>query len=146
MDEQGVSEIIGEMLLLALVLIIVAVLSSNVLGILPSFESTPYAKFFGIRDGSGNITIFHEGGDAISLENLKIVIFSESKQINCNISEKKLYCNGREFGSFSGEEFWGLGDTLLIYNESLSEEFSSERFQISLVSGSNMICKLYFGW
>lgn len=146
MNAKGVSEIIGEMLLLSLVLILIAVLSSNLLGSLPTFEETPQVKFLGLKDSNGNITITHEGGEPISIENLKIVIFGENRQFTCGIVDQKLKCNEKDFGEFHGQEIWFLGDRLTIYNETLSEEINSEKVQIIIATENQVICKLFFGW
>lgn len=138
MDEKAVSGLVGEMLLLSLVIVLIAVLASNVFGLLPSFEETRYASFNGIREE--NITIIHEGGDPIPLFGLRIVIMGENGTKDCEIIESKLLCANEEFGEFSGGDMWRLGDSLLIYGERLSK-----RVQILIVNEKQVLCKMSFG-
>jgi len=74
--EDGVSPVIGVMLMLAITIIIAAVVSAFIGGASTQFEKTPQASLLVYCDGSEddfNIIFEHLSGDPIRSEDLKIV-------------------------------------------------------------------------
>ena len=140
MSEEGISEIVGEMLLLSLVVTLVAILSANVSGLLPSFEDVPYASFIGVN--GSNLTILHEGGDSISLSELRIIIDNGSVT-QCNFNGSDLYCNDVKVGILSddGNLRWDFGECLTIYKDKVNG-----RVKITIAHERRVLCKLFFGW
>ena len=138
---KGVSEVVGEMLLLSLVVTLVAILSANVFGLLPSFEDVPYASFVGVN--GSNFTIVHEGGDSISLGELRIIIDNGSV-IQCDFNGSDLYCNNVKVGSLSdnNNDRWDFGECLTIYKD----EVDGEKIKITVAHERQVLCKLFFGW
>jgi len=143
MNDIGVSEIVGEMLLLSIVVILAAVLSANVFGLLPSFEDIPYASFVGVNES--NITIIHEGGDPIPLNDLRIIIDNRSSIIQCDFNGSNLYCNKVKVGSLNddnGNDHWDFGECLTIYKDRVN----GEKIKITIAHRRQVLCKLFFGW
>ncbi|ABS56898.1 Protein of unknown function DUF1628 [Methanoregula boonei 6A8] len=76
---QAVSEVVGEMLMIALVLILAAVFTSQLPNYLPS-ERSPSVTIM-MSDGTygpGNITFWHKGGDWVKVNALKVIISDPS--------------------------------------------------------------------
>ena len=70
-EERAVSPVIGVILMVAITVILAAVIGTFVLGLGESVQSTPQAKF-NFDYQNDNVTITHEGGDAIASEELNV--------------------------------------------------------------------------
>lgn len=71
--DTAVSEIVGEMLMIGIVLIIVSVFSASLSDYLPS-ERSPTVTIMVSNDTGGNITLWHKGGDWVKTNALKVVV------------------------------------------------------------------------
>jgi hypothetical protein len=71
-----VSEIIGEMLKLSIVVMLVSVLSISVYAYLPD-ERIPYAEII-YQSTDDNLTLIHAGGDTLLSSDVTIVILNET--------------------------------------------------------------------
>jgi len=69
----AVSEVVGEMLMIGLVLILVAVFSASLADYLPA-ERSPSVTICVSNDTLGNITLWHKGGDWVKAEDLRVLI------------------------------------------------------------------------
>jgi archaeal type IV pilus assembly protein PilA len=69
----AVSEVVGEMLMIAIVLIIVSVFSASLADYLPS-ERSPTVTIRISNDNDGHITLWHKGGDWVKTDALKVVV------------------------------------------------------------------------
>lgn len=69
----AVSEVVGEMLMIGIVLILVAVFSASLASYLPS-ERTPSVTIRISNDTGGNITLWHKGGDWVKAEDLNVLV------------------------------------------------------------------------
>ena len=67
---QAVSEVVGEMLMIALVLILAAVFTSQLPNYLPS-ERSPSVTILMSND-TQNVTLWHKGGDWVKVSTLKV--------------------------------------------------------------------------
>ena len=72
-ENDAVSEIVGEMLMLTLVLILLAVFSSSLSNYLPPARD-PTVTIRMSYDGTGTATLYHKGGDAIKTSDLTIIV------------------------------------------------------------------------
>jgi archaeal type IV pilus assembly protein PilA len=77
MNEWGVSEVVGEMLMIGLVLMVVAVFSSTLSSFLP-VERSPSITVMVTNDTLGNITFWHKGGDWVKVSDLKVIVKNSS--------------------------------------------------------------------
>lgn len=75
-NESGVSEVVGEMLMVALVVVLLAVFSSVLFQYLP-VERDPSVSVMVTNDGQ-NITFWHKGGDWVKAEDLTVIIGNET--------------------------------------------------------------------
>ncbi|MDD1691028.1 MAG: type IV pilin N-terminal domain-containing protein [Methanoregula sp.] len=72
-NNAAVSEVVGEMLMIGIVLILVAVFSASLADYLPS-ERPPSVTIRMNNDTGGNITLWHKGGDWVKVDSLKIIV------------------------------------------------------------------------
>ncbi len=75
-EDRAVSPVIGVILMVAITVILAAVIGTFVLGLGENVQSTPQAKF-AFDYQSDNVTVTHEGGDAISAEELNVTATSQ---------------------------------------------------------------------
>jgi len=73
----AVSEVVGEMLMIGIVLILAAVFTSQLPNYLPS-ERSPTVTIMMSNDTTGNITLWHKGGDWVKLSTLKVIVANQS--------------------------------------------------------------------
>jgi FlaG/FlaF family flagellin (archaellin) len=69
----AVSEVVGEMLMIGIVLILVSVFSASLPNYLPS-ERSPTITIMISNDTGGNITLWHKGGDWVKTGVLKVIV------------------------------------------------------------------------
>ena len=71
--DPAVSEVVGEMLMIGIVLILVSVFSASLTDYLPS-ERSPTVTIMMSNDPGGNITLWHKGGDWVKTDVLKVKV------------------------------------------------------------------------
>jgi archaeal type IV pilus assembly protein PilA len=71
-EEEGVSEVVGEMLMIGLAILLIAVFSSVVGNFLPAAHD-PSVTVLMTNDAQGNITLWHKGGDWEKTEELTVI-------------------------------------------------------------------------
>jgi len=74
--ERGVSEVVGEMLMIALVIILIAVFSVILFNFLPTDRDPSITVM--MTNNPQNITLWHKGGDWVKAEDLTVIIGNES--------------------------------------------------------------------
>lgn len=77
--EVAVSEIVGEMLMLTIVLILLAVFSSSLSNYLPP-PRDPSVTIM-MQNGADDISLYHKGGDWIKSTDLQVIVETEGNQI-----------------------------------------------------------------
>jgi len=73
----AVSEVVGEMLMIGIVLILVSVFSASLSDYLPS-ERSPTVTISMGNDTAGNIILWHKGGDWVKAETLRVIVSDAS--------------------------------------------------------------------
>ncbi|WP_135609465.1 type IV pilin N-terminal domain-containing protein [Methanococcoides sp. AM1] len=111
-----VSEIIGEMLKLAIAVTLVSVLSIAVYGNMPD-ERVPYVEIEITNVTSSSADIRHVGGDPVHSIDMKILISNASGaypeiKLNDRNSVWKMNWTSGEWENDSYMEYWKFGDTL----------------------------------
>jgi archaeal type IV pilus assembly protein PilA len=76
--DTGVSEVVGEMLMIALVVVLLSVFSATLYNFLP-VDRDPSISIM-ISNDRQNITLWHKGGDWIKVEDLTIIVGDETKR------------------------------------------------------------------
>ena len=74
--DSGVSGVVGEMLMIALVVVLLSVFSAALYNVLPT-DRSPSITIMTSNDRQ-NITLWHKGGDWVKIEDLKIIIGNET--------------------------------------------------------------------
>jgi archaeal type IV pilus assembly protein PilA len=69
----AVSEVVGEMLMIGIVLILVSVFSSSLPDYLPS-ERSPAVSIMMSNDTGGTVILWHKGGDWVKADSLRVII------------------------------------------------------------------------
>ncbi len=72
-NDRAVSEVVGEMLMIGIVLILIAVFTASLASYLPS-ERTPSVTILMSQDSGSNITLWHKGGDWVKASSLRVII------------------------------------------------------------------------
>jgi len=72
-EEAGVSEVVGEMLMIGLVIILIGVFAAALGNFLPTSRD-PSVTILMTNDTQGNITLWHKGGDWVKKEDLTVVV------------------------------------------------------------------------
>jgi FlaG/FlaF family flagellin (archaellin) len=76
--DTGVSEVVGEMLMIALVIVLLSVFSATLYNFLPT-DREPSINVLMSNDRQ-NVTLWHKGGDGVKFEDLTIIIGNETKR------------------------------------------------------------------
>lgn len=75
-SDRGVSEVVGEMLMIALVVILVSVFSAALFSFLPA-ERVPSVSVMMTHD-TQNVTLWHKGGDWVKADELSVIIGNDT--------------------------------------------------------------------
>ncbi|MFA6333110.1 MAG: type IV pilin N-terminal domain-containing protein [Methanoregula sp.] len=75
--EVGVSEVVGEMLMIALVIILISVFAAALYNYLP-VDREPSISIMMTNDTLGNVTLWHKGGDWVNGEDLSVIFVNDS--------------------------------------------------------------------
>ncbi len=137
MEDGGMSEVLGEILMLTITLTLVAVFSANLSSLIPSVGESVYAVFKGRYDG--NLTIQHVGGESLPLSDVRVVVRYDGNTAICRFSGEVLYCNAYASGVLlgDGDNYWEFGETL-----ELSPP--SGEVWVTIACGNEIVDKLVF--
>lgn len=72
--ECGVSEVVGEMLMIGLVILLVAVFAAALGNFLPTARDPSVTVLMTTDNPNGTITLWHKGGDWVKSEDLTVII------------------------------------------------------------------------
>ena len=105
----AVSEVVGEMLMIGIVLILVAVFSASLASYLPS-ERSPTVTILLTNTTDGHITLWHKGGDWVKAGTMKVMVSDENNTLT------KIYTPKSDppFIVVPDEEAFDLGDNLTV--------------------------------
>jgi hypothetical protein len=82
--DDAVTELVGEMLMLTIVLIMMAVFASSASDVLPPARD-PSVTILQDKPGS-EVLLYHKGGDAIPWSELRIIVDGVDKKENCGLN------------------------------------------------------------
>jgi archaeal type IV pilus assembly protein PilA len=71
--EGGVSEVVGEMLMIGLVVVLLSVFAATLFNFIPA-ERDPSLSIMMSNDTRGNIVLWHKGGDWVRAEDLTVIV------------------------------------------------------------------------
>ncbi len=72
-NTRGVSEVVGEMLMIGLVIILIAVFSTTLSSFLPT-ERYPSVTIKVTNETANTITVWHNGGDWVKATDLRVIV------------------------------------------------------------------------
>ena len=106
-DDRAVSPVIGVILMVAITVILAAVIGTFVLGLGDSLgDNQPSAQLsISVDETDNNVTIEHNGGDSINLDNLDVVARSGSSTVGVPETVS-------EFDSVEGATRIGVGESV----------------------------------
>ncbi len=108
-QETAVSEVVGEMLMIGIVLILVAVFSASLSNYLPS-ERSPTVTIRMSNDTAGNITLWHKGGDWVKADTMRVIVSDANNKITRTYTIK----SNPPFLAVPSAESFDLGDNLTV--------------------------------
>lgn len=121
-NSAAVSEVVGEMLMIGIVLILVAVFSASLANYLPS-ERSPSVTIRMANDSSGHVILWHKGGDWVKTDTLRVIIADGNNSVTKSYTVK----SDPPFSHVPDTEAFDLGDNLtadwgepLVGNESVT--------------------------
>jgi FlaG/FlaF family flagellin (archaellin) len=79
-EDSGVSEVVGEMLMIALVIVLISVFSATLFNFLPTGRD-PSINVMMTNDLQ-NITLWHKGGDWVKVEDLTVIVGNDTSRIS----------------------------------------------------------------
>ncbi|MEN6609819.1 MAG: type IV pilin N-terminal domain-containing protein [Methanoregulaceae archaeon] len=127
-QDTGVSEVVGEMLMIGLVVLLVAVFSSVLFNFLPGAHA-PGVTIKVSNDTQGNVTLWHKGGDVVKTDDLMVIVGNDTAR------KKYFRTDGRgdfilvPYPGTSNQTFdlggnitviTGISDTGIVGNETIS--------------------------
>lgn len=128
---RGVSEVLGEALLLVIVVLLVAVFSSGIGNVIPSFKDRPRADFL-LRLNGNNFTILHTAGDPLPIWETKVTVYNGSKLVVFNSTQLEKMINDSNRNGY-----WDFGEWM---NVSTSY---GRRVVISIVVDDSVVSRLH---
>lgn len=123
---RGVSEVLGEALLLVIVVLLTSVFASGLANLMPNLKDHPRADFL-LRLNGNNFTIIHTAGDPLPIWGTKVTIYNGSSLVTLNVSKSDANGNG----------YWDIGERL-----NVSTKYG-RRVVISIVVDTWVVCRLH---
>jgi len=108
-QETAVSEVVGEMLMIGIVLILVAVFSASLSDYLPS-ERNPTVTIRISNDTYGHITLWHKGGDWVKADTMRVIVADADDAVTRTYTAK----SDPPFSAVPETQAFDLGDTLTV--------------------------------
>ncbi len=136
-DERAVSELVGEVLLMGIVVVAIGLIAVSVYSYLNNDPETPHIEVDGITNiGKNEIHIKHQGGDPIECENLRVLVsvngtaldpFDDTSPLRWGLREKGI-------GNF---DRWTLGNILVLDTMPEVNITEDDTIRVTLVSLSS---------
>lgn len=120
-DDRAVSPVIGVILMVAITVILAAIIGTFVLGLGEDLDAQPNAQIDITSDGEDTITIEHNGGETVQLENVDIVLRDGSTTLDrATVAD----VDGEEDSSIS------VGDTVTVELNPEDEEVTVDNVRL----------------
>ncbi|WP_084600809.1 type IV pilin [Methanolacinia paynteri] len=122
-DDSALSPVIGEMMMIALAVLLVSIFSVTLLGLLPAERSDSIDIIRSYNSSSDTLQLWHKGGDWVKKSDLKVVIIRDDHTTETiSLSDDNL----------EGDSF-DLGDNITITKNLVSGDI------VRLISDKNVI-------
>ncbi|MDD1719378.1 MAG: type IV pilin N-terminal domain-containing protein [Methanoregulaceae archaeon] len=121
-DDNAVSEIVGEMLMLAMVLILLGIFSASVSNYLPEPRDPSVTIMIRYQEnpadpGQNVLNLYHKGGDLVRSSDLSIVLENAIGGEQDYVTLLKVESPGVQIIPAGDPEVFDLGDSLRVTNE-----------------------------
>ena len=103
--DRGVSEVIGEMLMIGLAVVLISVFASVLGNFLPSAHDPSVSIL--LTNEQGNITLWHKGGDWVNAQELRVIVGNDSFR-------KSFSPQDPEFAMVPDKAVFQLGSTITV--------------------------------
>ncbi|HJJ31354.1 MAG TPA: type IV pilin N-terminal domain-containing protein [Methanocorpusculum sp.] len=128
--DDGVSSVVGEMLLLAVGVILVAVFAASLMGLLPGDRDDHVdAAMDDSKASSGILTFYHKGGDAIDKGELRVLVYPDGA-----VAQRNSTITSLKDSSGADTQVFNLGCVLNVTVTGLSS-----KDQVRLATGNTII-------
>ena len=87
-DDNALSPVIGEMMMIALAVLLVSIFSVTLLGLLPSERGDSIDIMMNNSSSGDTLKLWHKGGDWVKKSDLKVIIIREKKTETIISSDK----------------------------------------------------------
>ncbi|MPM71372.1 hypothetical protein SDC9_118337 [bioreactor metagenome] len=130
-DCQGVTEVIGQVLMVSVVvltfsLIAITVFSDEGAVKPPHVPRTDLEESINTTDRT--VQIFHSGGEAIDLKDIKIILSANGTQADFNISDYNFIAYDPKGNKLSSNDAFMLGDCIIINTSSSKVNVTAANF------------------
>ncbi|MFA7562159.1 MAG: type IV pilin N-terminal domain-containing protein [Methanoculleus sp.] len=122
MNDDAVSEIVGEMIMISLVLLLVAVFAVSLGNLLPT-ERAPTVNV--MMDQTDNtITLYHKGGDWVQAKDLEVIVSSGSSPLRKyrNPPSDELFDAEEHFTLSPKKQVFDIGSSITVTCEVIGDE------------------------
>jgi flagellin-like protein len=149
MKSRGISEVVGELLLLVIVVLLVTAFASYSSSFIPPLKNTPQTGIVGYTNSS-NYTMVIQYGEPIPLSGLSIVVTYNYSSKPQTLNFRYSYTNGNVAVFTSGsEKAWlilrpGYYNRSWSFGEKLNLPRKGNCTVIKVVYMDNVVSKLYF--
>ncbi len=129
--KEGVSEIIGTVLLLAIAIIVFSVLAIYVLSSTTPSTSAPHTNLIGYVDNN-HIILQHQGGEELDLDNIKVVVWKgEEDSCSCSFTNGMPTIQYVSINDSNSNKKWDVGEYISINATAIFGNITN--WQISVV-------------
>jgi len=87
-SDSGVSEVVGEMLMIGLVIILLSVFSAALFNFLPTARDPGISVM--MSNDRQNVTLWHKGGDFVKVQDLTLIIGNETRRRSFSLQNEGL--------------------------------------------------------
>jgi len=134
-DDDAVSPVIGVILMVAITVILAAVIGTFVLGLGNDLQNNPPSAQFTFSENSDeNLTITHDSGQPVDVNNLNVTGGDLDTKTNAGPATNQFSCQHSEWGNdtWSSAEL-GAGDSCTIWSDNIT---SGEEIRVTWESDS----------
>ncbi|OKY78688.1 MAG: Pilin/Flagellin PilA family [Candidatus Methanohalarchaeum thermophilum] len=139
-EKEGVSPVIGVILMVAITVIMAAIVAGFVFGVIQTPQATPTASItiddFTTGNGNdGEITLLHQSGDALVLNDTEIVVYNSTdgdQMLSKNLDT--LVNDGETAGDLGGDGSWDTGERLVLENLNIT---AGKDYEVRIIDTSS---------
>ncbi|OKY78686.1 MAG: Pilin/Flagellin, PilA family [Candidatus Methanohalarchaeum thermophilum] len=131
-EKEGVSPVIGVILMVAITVIMAAIVAGFVFGVIQTPQATPVASMTidDISNSSSNVsvTVLHQSGDSLNVSDIKVVITEKGNTTN-TATNTSIQTTGSDTGT------WSTGERITFYcnNDNNVDYIKGSDYEVRIV-------------